>query len=275
MKTVLSLVLMVTVVNTPSQVESSGGTALVATVTKNEITLAQDSRHKRDGVYLDDDCKIITLNGKIIFGFSGLRRFHVTQPDINWESHAAANRAFEISSDKTAAGAAEQFAILAKDAFGNVIKAMGLKRFLRETGAHPKSLSLGVFIGLNNVSKQPEAFKAEISYSIPKQIVDKEVAKITPPEFPLFQYFAAGSDPSTATEFGSITTFRASMEYARWKQTMVGKTTDEMNSLFAVQLVKWEILYTKEPGIGGEVDYMVLTPAGITDHRKPSCQTNQ
>jgi len=274
MKTVAFLAIIVIVVNTPSQIESSGGTALVTTVTKNEITLAEDSRRETNGVYADDDCKIITLNGKIIFGFSGLRDFHMIRPDINWDSHVAANRAFEISSDKTAASAAKQFAILGKEAFGNAIKAMGLKRFLQKTKARSEYLAVGVFVGLNNVSKEPEEYNARIFYSVTNKFVDTDVSQITPPVFPQFAFFASGSDPTVAAEFGSVTTFRADMEYTRWKQTMIGKTTDEMNSLFAVQLVKWEIQYTREPGIGGPVDYMVLTPDGIADHRKPNCQTN-
>lgn len=269
------LMLIALVPNAFSQVESSGGTALVTTVTKNEITVAEDSRLERQGVYSDDDCKIITLHGKIIFGFSGLRGFRLTHGDIGWESHATANHAFEVSSEKTTVDAAKQFAILTKDAFGNAIKSVGLQRFLRKTQATPNNLAVGVFVGLNNVTKEPEEFNVRIFYSVPKKSVDMDFSETIAPEFPHFSYFATGSDPTLAKEFGDGTTFRANMEQRRWQETMIGKTTDETNSLFAVQLVKWEILYTKKLNIGGPVDYMVLTRAGITDHRKPSCQTTQ
>lgn len=194
---------------------------------------------------------------------------------IHWESHSAAIRAYKISTDKTASDIALQFAIIAKDTFRKAIKAAGWDTFTRKLGASPNVLVDAVLAGTNNRSGNPEEFFVRVFYVLSNGTVESEVVNIPPSAVNVYNFFATGSDTSVVAEFGSTRTFRANIERKQWDQTMVGKSFDEKLSLFAVQLAKWEIAYTKKPDIGGAVDYMVLSRAGIADHRKPACRDNK
>jgi hypothetical protein len=96
----------------------------------------------------------------------------------------------------------------------------------------------------------------KIAYSISKRVVDSEIRRVAPDAANPYKVWAAGSDTGTVAEFsnGIGRTFRANLELTRWKQTVTGETFDNRISLFAVQLVKWEIKYTEKPDIGGDVD---------------------
>ena len=275
MKRVGFLVLVICV-NAPSEINSSHGTILVSTMTEDEVTLAEDSRVIEKGEPKDDDCKIITLHGKIIFGFAGIRSFDTTAPTIHvaihWEAHAAAIQAYKLSTRKTTHDVAEQFAILAAQDFGDSIKLWGLRRFVQQTGADPNAILAAIFTGTGSKGK-PDQFVVDLSYSIPERKIvwtNKPVVLTAADSTPVKAY---GSDTSVITEFIAERSFRSKNELAHWRQKMAGKSHDERISSLAVQFVKWEIMYTTEADIGGPVDYMVLSRAGIADHRKPSCQT--
>jgi hypothetical protein len=139
-------------------------------------------------------------------------------------------------------------------------------------GGHPDVLSMAVFAGIDSSGK-PEAFAVRFFYSTSKQAADYEIGTgIVPSAADPFGAFASGSDTSIVAEIKSDQTFRAHVELKRWSQSMAGKSFDEKASLFAAQLARWEIMYSGDPNIGGDIDYMVLTRAGIADHRKASCQ---
>lgn len=261
-------------VSANSQVTSSHGTILVATMTKNEVTVAEDSRVRENGRYTDDDCKIVILRGKIIFGFTGTRSFDLTAVGIHWEAHAAAIQAYKMSAHKTAYGTAEEFAILADHAFGDAIKVMGLGRFTQQTGADPNGIAAAVFAGIDT-SGELGQFVVDLSYSAGKSKIVSKIERVAPTATNLAPAFALGSDTDVVNEFLDGKSFRSQTEIAHWNQAMAGKSPDERTSLLAVQLVKWAIMYTKEPDIGGYVDYVVLSRAGIADHRKASCQTSK
>jgi hypothetical protein len=269
------VVLMASAINAVSQINSQSGTALVTTITKNEITVAEDSFALENGQPQDNDCKIITLGDKFVFGFAGQRSVDINNGAIRWESHAAAIRAYEMSTKKTSDGVAKQFAILAKDAFGKAIKVSGWQEFTHATGALPDNIANAVFASIGTRG-EPDQVIVKIVYSIPKRVVDSEIKRVAPDAAHPYRVWAAGSDIGTLREFSDDRgrTFRANMELNSWHQAVARETFDNRISLFAVQLVKWEIQYTKKTDIGGNVDYMLLNSAGIADHRKPSCQKN-
>ena len=106
-------------------ISSSRGTILVTTITHDNVTVAEDSRVGGAGKYCDEDCKVIPLGGKLIFGFAGPRKFDITDANhpkdvaatIHWESHTAAAYAYKIAQPKTAHETIRQFAIQAASVF--------------------------------------------------------------------------------------------------------------------------------------------------------------
>jgi hypothetical protein len=277
----LFVALLLSEVNAHPKISSIGGTVLVATMTSNNVTVAEDSRIGGAGKYCDEDCKIIALGGKLIFGFSGPRKFDIiyahhpkdVAAKIHWEAHAAAVHAYQLAQPKTTQETARQFAIIATTIFANSIKAVGPKDFIAMTGGHPDDLSMAVFVGMNVSTSRPEGYAVRFSYSASKQSACYQIMGIVQPTRPGDPYgaFDAGSDTKVIEEIKSGQSFWATSELKRWNQSVAGKKFDEKAILYAVELVNWEINYSHDPNIGGKVDYMVLTRDGIADHRKPRC----
>jgi hypothetical protein len=268
----LFVALLMSQVNAHPKISSIGGTILVATMTSNNVTVAEDSRIGGAGKYCDEDCKIIGLGGKLIFGFAGPRKLDVTAA-THWEAHAAAAHAYRLAQPKTAYETAKQFAILANTIFEKSIKAVGAKDFIAMTGGHADDLCMALFVGINKSNGKPEGYAVRFSYSVPKQSAGYQIMGIVQPKRPGDPYgaFDAGSDTKVIEEIKSGQSFWANSELKRWNQSVAGKSFDEKAILYAVELVNWEINYSHDPNIGGKVDYMVLTRDGIADHRKPSC----
>ena len=137
--------------------------------------MAEDSRVMEDGKPKDNDCKIITLGSKMIFGFTGTRSFELTAPKIgvriHWEAHEAAIQAYRLSTSKTTRDVAKQFAILAKHTFGDAITLQGVKRFAERTGADPRApLPIAIFAGIGS-NGEPDQFLIKLSYSAPQRKV--------------------------------------------------------------------------------------------------------
>lgn len=201
-KRVVLLVLLICV-NAHSQINSSHGTILVSTMTKDEVTIAEDSRVMENGKPEDDDCKIITLNNKMIFGFSGPRSFGTVAPAIHvaihWEAHAAAVQAYKLSTRKTTHDVAEQFAILAQHAFEESIRLWGLQRFVEQIGADPRALLAAIFVGTTR-DGTPDQFVVDLSYSISEHKIVWTNNRVVPtPDSTSIRTY--GSDTSVVTEF--------------------------------------------------------------------------
>jgi hypothetical protein len=165
---------------------------------------------------------------------------------------------------------------MAARVFGDAIKLWGVRGFAKQFRADPRAIAAAIFAGTDSKGK-PDQCVVDLFYSASKRKVVWTNKRVMPSATDPTPIKAYGSDTSIVTEFGSDPplTFRANMERRRWEQTMIGKRFDERIVLFAVQLATWEVMYTKEPDIGGPIDYMVLSRAGIADHRKIRCQNNK
>jgi hypothetical protein len=269
MKRLGFLVILISV-SAHSQMHVSHGTILVSTMTKNEVTIAEDSRVMEDRMPKDDDCKIITLGGKMIFGFTGTRTLKIRTKPIPWEAHDSAEQAYRMAIDGTAYNTATQFGNLAKRFFEDAIKAMGLQEF--GYIADPRAIGAGLFADISP-NGTPEQVYVALYYSYPSTSVEYAITNLELVGLPT-RIFADGSDTTVVTEFRFEQTARAKKEVLRWQRQMASKSPDEKAALLAGQLATWEILYGHDPEIGGDVDYMVVTRTGISDHRKESCKNN-
>jgi hypothetical protein len=267
-------------INAAPQTDFRGGTILVTTLTKKQFTIAEDSR-VRLGYrgHTDDDCKIITLDNKIVFGFAGTRSFdikaHGPYRPISWEAHSVARRAYRTATDKTAPGTTRQFAVLAKGILEDAVKSLGgWQNFMRATG--DAELPLAIFADIGK-SGEPEEIVVAFRYSPTLRIVEYTIKPREPTLGDPKDFFAEGTDTSVITSFAYRTglSFAQDMELRKWETTTKNMSFDYRMSSFAVQLATWQVMYMPpdNPTIGGQIDYIVITPkGGIDDHRKLACR---
>jgi hypothetical protein len=213
-------------------------------------------------------------DNKIVFGFVGTRSFdikgHGPYRAINWEAHSVARNAYRTAKDKTAPGAAEQFAVLAAaiQSFG------GWQNFRRGTG--DAELPLAVFADIGG-SGEPEEIVVDFKYSSTDSTIHYAIKYRTPNNSDPKNFLAEGTDTSVINRFASHSglSFAQDMELRKWETAVKDMSFDDRMSSFAVQLAAWQVIYMPpdNPTVGGHIDYIVVTPkGGIADHRKPACR---
>ena len=259
------------------QARSSFGTVIILVIETDKIILAADSRAMTDrGGHTDDDCKLLIFGKNIIFASSGEAHLEVTAPyTAVWDARAAARRSIARLSQKkdtqardVANALASSWAKAAVNFFQPVVNYGGKDDFV-SLSIHTEQIVEGVFAvrGING-----SLIVSHVLISLdPMKTVPKIVSTPTLLQGPPAHWSVLGYSTVAANYIPQPKSELALLQFHKWQNSVVGKSLDEQEILYAAQLAQWTI----DSGfseVGGVVDEAVLDNNGARwVRRKSNC----
>lgn len=273
-----------------SQEESLRGTVVVAVVSRNKVAIAADSRGTEErGRYMDADCKISTLDNKVVFASAGFRRGTFTSHGKRlgtYDSHDLAQRAFSLIfsggapvTKESINAIASKWTDFAVDFFSRLIAdeagPADATKLLSKVAEGGTKIGDGFFAGVSQDGQITVVYaRVSIEQMNPgiKPTISSEV-KVIDQGDPL-RWLTIG-EPSVAQSFLLQTSPQIKAIVSPWKFSIANKSIEDQTSLWATQLVRWTIQYGPKD-VGGPIDLITLDHSGINwVDRKPTCKASE
>jgi hypothetical protein len=249
------------------------GTVVVVYLTQEKVIMAADSRTVFDDNRPPNDskCKIVALDGKVIFGSSGLMDFTTISPrlSLQWSNTEEARKAYASTvgspTGKRIAAVANQWGQAIALNFQSLyfFYPQEITKRLRDNDI----LTQAYFAGIEN--GEPVLYWTTVSFG--GILITPQVRKITCP----LQHFCAIGRTAISTEFTGLTSQRAKGEAVSWKPSPKADLAD-YDLLRTIRLVDLTIAYRWERDVGGPIDAVQLNRDGSLRwfQRKDNCPAN-
>jgi hypothetical protein len=260
-----------------ARAETNSGTIVVVGISRSKVVVAADSRVKHgtmDGFkYDDNNCKIITPSGKLIFVIGGNAQAGV-EPDYDrtgFDGYLEARRLF--TAVQTEAGSKSNAVATKPDKIREIADKWQNAIEQRVRKIDPKYLAQikrdlvtsGFFAWL-----EPDGSISAFVKAVYRPGAQGQTEWDLYPRNESMSFFSFGSDTATniAQELIDEKTDRAIKEARKWERDTVAIPSDQIDWRKAIRLVELTIYYhplADKAEIGGKVDAVQLeTGRGIT-----------
>jgi hypothetical protein len=265
------------------------GTTLIVGYSKDKVIMAADSRVTHlDGRVEDDQCKIITLGNKLLFGTVGIEGFRSKTALIHsWEAVDEARRAFAQESVRRSGSIEMMSAYWARSIQGDLAEQVQYnpEAAIHSIETYGSVLIYGIFAGRNpdgNLTSFVVMVSCENKVDqIPcsADLIRKNQARLTvqkidfPEPEPRVKFEAFGVS-STFLKFENSPEQLSAGDLKVWNSVPLRSAIKDPDAKRAVKFIDMTIL--RDPlkeGVGGDVDVVKLTRSdGVTWlHRKQNC----
>lgn len=283
-----ALVLVCAVTSLPAWSQVNIGTTLVVGYSKDKVIMAADSRVTHlDGRVEDDQCKIVALGKKLLFGGVGIEGFRSRTPVLHsWEGVAEARQAFANEKVRKS-GSVELMSAYWARSINSYLEeqiAHNPEVIVHSIEAYGSVLVYGIFAGKDSNGRLVCLLvMASCDNKLPQfpctaDLIRTNRARLAVQkiDFPVPQTkvkFEAFGVSSTFLKFEDAPQNLSADDLRIWNSIPLRKAIKDPDAQRAVKFVDLTIAYDPlKQGVGGDVDVVELTTCGVKWlNRKQNC----